>query len=70
MTNNNDKNKKIFISHSEQDLQMAQDITNYFILDKHYAKNDIFCSSLKDHGIKPGELWKERIKVEINNCNF
>lgn len=63
------KPKKIFISHSSKDMPYAQALVELFE-DIGVQENQIFCSSLREYGIKIGEDIYERLKSEFNSYDL
>src|SRR5690606_103663 len=58
--------KKIFISHSSKDVEMAKEITN--LLEAiGIPSSQIFNSSMPGYGVKPGEDWVQTLKSTISS---
>lgn len=57
--------KKIFISHSSLDAQIVEKVLDILVA-IGVPHNQIFCSSFEGYGVKLGEDFLERIKVELN----
>lgn len=63
------KPSKIFISHSTKDANYTKIIVE-LLEDIGLNENQIFCSSLREYGIKIGEDIYERLKKEFDTYNL
>lgn len=66
---NKSKPSKIFISHSTNDADYTKAIVE-LLEDIGLDENQIFCSSLREYGIKIGEDIYERLKKEFDTYNL
>ena len=63
----NEKNK-FFISHSSKDSEIVEPfIDNILCLGLNISRDDIFCSSIDEMGIRSGKNFREIIKDELQN---
>ncbi len=68
---NDNKSKKIFISHSSNDEKEVQNfVDNILQLGIGIHHDDIFCTSVESMGIKTGEDIRKHIKQNIKHCDF
>ena len=63
------KPRKVFISHSAEDKEYAQALVE-LLEDIGVQENQIFCSSLREYGVKIGEDIYERLKSEFRSYDL
>jgi hypothetical protein len=66
---------KIFISHSSKDIELIEGFKNKILgnglgFDIGESKQDIFCSSIEEMGIKTGLDFRQKIKENLLNSNI
>ena len=67
----NDRRKRIFISHSSKDKDIIVSFArNILQLGLNFEREDIFCTSSEGMGINSGEDWRERIRETITGAKI
>ncbi len=65
------KRGRIFISHSSKDKQIVKRFTDQILtLSLGIAQSEIFCTSIEGMGIKSGQVFRERIKKELEEAEI
>ncbi|GFI53795.1 toll/interleukin-1 receptor domain-containing protein [uncultured Alistipes sp.] len=63
--------KKIFISHSSNDKLIIEAFVDEILqLGIGFTKDDIFCTSIENMGIRNGEDMRIHIQTNLNKCDF
>lgn len=67
----NNKQKKIFISHSSMDKFIVEKFVDHILmLGIGFSAEDIFCTSIEDMAIKNGEDIRNHIHTNIQNVDY
>lgn len=67
----NDSDRKIFISHSSKDKEIMEKFTDDILqLGIGLSREDIFCTSIEEMGIRNGEDIRRHIKENVIGADF